>query len=174
MRQNKILIVDGYNVINDWDKLGLAARDDLAAARSMLIEQLSEYGAFTGTSVIVVFDAYKHRGQMERKESIHGVEVFYTKLHQTADSFIEKRTAELAASRRNSVSVATSDGAEQQIVLGKGASRISSRELLLEVERIHDKLKQRIEKGEGRKSFLEDALDPEVYEALEKWREKKD
>lgn len=172
MKQKRILIVDGYNVINDWKKLSAAGMENLESAREMLIEELSEYGAFTGTEIELVFDAYKNRNRMERRQVINNVSVFYTKVHQTADSYIEKRTAELTQSRKNIVTVATSDGAEQQFILGKGASRISSRELRLEMDRAKRKIASKIKGGEKAKSFLSDSLDREILDALGKWGKK--
>lgn len=168
------LLVDGYNVVNDWEHLKAAAADNLQTARDMLVETLAEYAAFTGTRVLVVFDAYRNREAMERRLFVDGVEVFFTKRHQTADAFIEKRAADLAKSPRNSVLVATSDGTEQRMVLGKGASRISSRELLIEVTRIRGRLKNSLQSGGGDKTVLGDRLDGEVFRALEKWLKKED
>ncbi|HKL10232.1 MAG TPA: NYN domain-containing protein [Clostridia bacterium] len=172
MNQNRILIVDGYNVINDWKKLIDAGMENLESARDMLIEELSEYGAFTGTSIEIVFDAYRNKSRMARRQVFDNVSVFYTKIHQTADSYIEKRTAELTVSRKNIVIVATSDGAEQQFILGKGASRMSSRELRLEMDRAKRKIALKIDEKEKAKSFLSDSLDREILDALGKWGKK--
>jgi predicted RNA-binding protein with PIN domain len=172
MKQKEILIVDGYNVINDWEKLSAVGAKNLETARDMLVEELSEYGSFTGISIEIVFDAYRNKSRIERKQVIDNVQVFYTKIHQTADSYIEKRTAELTISRKNVVFVATSDGAEQQFILGKGASRISSRELRLEIDRTKKKLNSKIEKTERTASSIGDLLDREIIDALEKWVEK--
>jgi len=172
MKQNRILIVDGYNVINDWKKFSAFGMENLAAAREILIEELSEYGAFTGTSIEVVFDAYRNKNPMARKHVFDNVSVFYTKVHQTADSYIEKRTAELTVSRKNIVMVATSDGAEQQFILGKGASRISSRELRLEMDRAKRKISSKINKKVNDKSFISDSLDREILDVLGEWGKK--
>jgi hypothetical protein len=172
MKQKEILIVDGYNVINDWKKLSLIGADNLGTARDMLVEELSEYGSFTGISIEIVFDAYRNKSRLERKQLVDNVQVFYTKIHQTADSYIEKRTAELTSSRKNIVFVATSDGAEQQFILGKGASRISSRELRLEIDRMKKKLDSKIEKTEKTTSSIGDVLDREIVDALGKWVKK--
>ena len=172
MNQKRILIVDGYNVINDWEKLSVVGSYNLGTARDMLIEELSEYGFFTGTSIEIVFDAYRNKSRIERRQLVDNVEVFYTKIHQMADSYIEKRTAELTSSRKNVVFVATSDGAEQQFILGKGASRISSRELKLEIDRMKKKLNLKIKKTERTGSSIGDVLDKKIVDALGKWREK--
>ena len=57
-----ILLVDGYNIIGAWPELRELKERDLAAARDRLIEQMAEYQAFTGSRVIIVFDAYYVQG----------------------------------------------------------------------------------------------------------------
>jgi len=166
------LIVDGYNVINDWKKLSRIGAENLETARNMLIEELSEYSSFTGTSVEIVFDAYRNKSKTSRSLIIDNVKIFYTKIHQTADTYIEKRTAELTKSRKNIVFVATSDGAEQQFIMGKGAARISSRELRIEIDRTKKKLNREIGKSKTTKDSIGDTLDKEIIDALGKWREK--
>lgn len=56
------------------------------------------------------------------------ITIVYTREHQTADSYIEKFITSL--SKYDDVKVATNDYAEQQMILGKGATRMSARELV--------------------------------------------
>ncbi|MTI94249.1 MAG: NYN domain-containing protein [Firmicutes bacterium] len=127
------LIVDGYNVIGSWPELKALQKTALAEARDRLVEMLLEYRAYTGEHVVVVFDAYRSKGAGSQ-ESWPGLDVYYTEYGQTADSLIEKLTAGLTD--RNQVAVVTSDWAQQQIVMGKGARRWSSREFYLEYKRV--------------------------------------
>ena len=73
----------------------------------------------------IVFDAYNIKSCKEKIEKRKNITIVYTKEYQTADSYIEKFIGSL--SKYDDVKVATNDYAEQQIVLGKGASRITSR-----------------------------------------------
>ena len=82
--------------------------------------------------VIVVFDAYKVKGNPGSVTKYHNIHVVYTKEAETADSYIEKATYEIA--REHRVRVATSDGAEQLIILGHGALRVPARIFKQEVE----------------------------------------
>jgi len=126
------LLVDGYNVIFAWDELAALARRDIACARAALTEILANYRAFRGCEAILVFDAYKVKGNPGSGETIDGVRVVYTKEAQTADAYIERATYELRKERR--VRVATSDNLEQLIILGHGAERISADAFHAEVE----------------------------------------
>ena len=126
------LLVDGYNIIFAWDELQRLAAQDIAAARGALIDILANYQGFRKCRVIVVFDAYKVKGNPGSVQTVHGIKVVYTKEAETADTYIERATYELRRERR--VRVATSDGPEQVIILGHGALRVSARAFRAEVE----------------------------------------
>ena len=126
------LLVDGYNIIFAWEKLNKLAKDSLDLARTELINILCNYQGFKRNEVIVVFDAYKVKGNKGEVEKTGGISVVYTKEAETADMYIEKATRKLGG--KHKVRVATSDRLEQLIILGSGAIRISATEFLKEVE----------------------------------------
>lgn len=64
--------------------------------------------------------------------------VVFTKEGETADNFIEKSIDKIG--RKTEVCVVTSDSLEQQIVFQRGATRMSSKELYFEVEKINQKI----------------------------------
>ena len=130
--QEEYLLVDGYNIIFAWDELSDLAGADLNAARCRLTDILCNYQAFRKMHLILVFDAYRVKGNPGSVERHHNIDVVYTKEAETADQYIEKVTHEM--SRKNHrVRVATSDGLEQIIIMGAGAIRVSARELLEEI-----------------------------------------
>ncbi len=132
-RGPEFLLVDGYNIIFSWDDLAKLARESMDAARARLINILCNYQGFRNCSVILVFDAYKVKG--DREVETHGnISVVYTKTAETADMYIEKTAQKLSAENR--VRVATSDGTEQIIILGSGAIRVSAREFRMEVDEV--------------------------------------
>lgn len=124
------LLVDGYNVIFSWDHLHTLANDDIGAAREALINVLCNYQGYRQCEVILVYDAYKVPGGRET-EDVGGIHIVYTKQAETADTYIEKVSRQLAKKHR--VRVVTSDALEQLIILGGGALRVSSREFQEEV-----------------------------------------
>ena len=130
--QPEYLLVDGYNIIFAWDELKAVAQDSLDAARQQLMDILSNYQGFRKCEVILVFDAYRVPRGVGEVSRYHNIYVVYTKEAETADAYIEKVTYELAKQYR--VRVATSDGAEQLIILGHGALRISASTFKQEVE----------------------------------------
>ncbi|QXM07293.1 NYN domain-containing protein [Crassaminicella indica] len=167
---NQFLLVDGYNVINAWPHLKEVGKVNLEEARDALVQELVDYKHYTGYSVIVVFDAHYVKGSDVKRFFTKGVEVVFTKEHQTADSYIEKKVEELMKDRKNSVMVATSDWAEQQVVLGSGAIRISARELKIELDKIIKKIHKKAAASKQIRSTIEDRIGKDIVEKLEKWR----
>ncbi len=138
------LLVDGYNIIFSWDELKELAKDNLDLARGRLIDILCNYQGFRQCELIVVFDAYRVKGNHREIERVNNISVVYTKEAETADMYIEKTTHELAKDHR--VRVATSDGTEQLIILGSGAYRISAAEFHEEVKAVEKAIKEIIDK----------------------------
>lgn len=126
------LLVDGYNVIFSWDSLREISKDNVDGARNALINILCNYQGYKKCEVILVFDAYKGKGNSREIEKINNISIVYTKEAETADMYIEKVTHRLAKEHR--VRVVTSDALEQLIILSNGALRVSSREFLQEVK----------------------------------------
>ena len=120
------LLVDGYNIIFSWDDLKKIAEENLDAARAELIHRMCNYQGYEGCELILVFDAYKVKGKHREVEKYCNINIVYTKESETADAYIERVTHTLSKDHR--VRVATSDGAEQIIILGNGAMRISAAE----------------------------------------------
>ena len=125
------VLVDGYNVIFSWDELKKAAQTNLDAARNTLINILCNYQGYRKCELILVFDAYKVKGNVREVERVGNISIVYTKEAETADMYIEKVSNTLAKKHR--VRVVTSDGMEQLIILGNGALRVSSKAFLDEV-----------------------------------------
>ncbi len=126
------LLVDGYNIIHAWDELKELAKTSMDAARKALMDLLSNYQGFRKCELILVFDAYRVKGNPGSVAKYHDIHVVYTKEAETADNYIEKVTYEIG--RKHRVRVATSDGVEQLIILGHGALRVSARAFRQEIE----------------------------------------
>lgn len=134
------LLVDGYNVIFAWDELRRLAEGSLDAARRRLMDILCNYAGYRRCVPILVFDAYKVRGGTREVERYHNLYVVYTREAETADMYIERATHELAKERRTRV--VSSDGAEQVIVLGHGALRVSARAFAEEVAAVEKEIRE--------------------------------
>ena len=135
----KYTLIDGYNVIFADDELKSLANDDLHAARTKLLDIVADYQGYVGDTVIVVFDAWRKKGGTGSSEKYGDVYVEFTKEAQTADAYIERAVHQLMPNAR--ITVVTSDAAEQVIVSGSGAYRMSSREFFKEYDRIRGEAK---------------------------------
>lgn len=133
------LLVDGYNLIFAWEELSALAKQSLDAARTRLADILCNYQGYKKCVVILVFDAYRVPGSSGAIEQYHNIHIVYTKEAETADMYIERVTHEIGKQRR--VRVVTSDGAEQIIILGHGALRVSSRLFQQEVEEVEREIR---------------------------------
>ncbi len=133
------LLVDGYNVIFSWDSLKELAKDNIDGARNTLINILCNYQGYKKCEVILVFDAYKVKGNAREVEKINNINIVYTKEAETADMYIEKVSHKLA--KNNKVRVVTSDALEQLIILEGGALRVSSNEFFFEIQKAEEDIR---------------------------------
>lgn len=168
-RLPEYLLVDGYNVIFAWDELKELAKDSIEAARDRLMDILCNYQGYKKCTVILVFDAYRVEGPYLEIQKYHNIHVVFTKEAETADQYIEKVVHEVA--RKYRVTVVTSDGVEQVVTVGQGASLISSREFYEEVEIMKKELREEyLERHQGGKNYLFDHMDEELVKRMEKIR----
>ncbi|WP_243388375.1 NYN domain-containing protein [Bacillus kexueae] len=163
-----ILLVDGYNIIGAWPELQALKQDNLEHARDLLVEKMSEYQAYTGFQVIIVFDAHLVKG-IEKKLKSSRVEIIFTRENETADERIEKLVKTML-SVKNKIYVATSDYTEQWTIFSQGALRKSARELLIEMETIEEGIKRRVKKTQENRPYSKIKLSEDVAAQFEKWR----
>ena len=162
--QMEYLLVDGYNIIFAWERMEKIARENLDAARARLIDLLCSYQGYAGMELILVFDAYKVKGNPGTVERVHNITVVYTREAETADMYIEKAAYRLSKERR--VRVATSDRLEQLIILGNGAIRVSAKEFYEEVEAAERAIRSLLEKRSPGVAAIGQAAGPEQERAL--------
>jgi len=166
---NEYLVVDGYNIIGAWPQLVKLKDINLEEARDQLIHMLADYQAFTGIQVCVVFDAY-HIPGLGGKYEQSKLRIVYTKEKETADELIESLVSEMIG-RRKRVYVATSDMTEQNVIFGKGALRLSARELLEKIKENDQELQRKLNEGSTpARNSVDNNLSKELKQLFEKWR----
>jgi len=163
-----VLLVDGYNIIGDWDELKALRETDLDQARQLLIEKMAEYQSYRGMRVIVVYDAYDVKGP-ESKNTQYNIEIIYTKEKETADQCIE-RLVKKYKNVKTKVYVATSDFAEQRTIFQQGAYRKSARELAIEMDQIEKEISDDLKSFESKKQTRSLPLNQEILAHFEKMR----
>ena len=168
-KPEEYLLVDGYNIIFAWEDLRKLSETNMAGARGRLADILCNYQGWKKCTLILVFDAYKVEGNPGEVLKYHNIHIVYTKEAETADQYIEKTVRRIA--RSGDVTVATSDGLEQVIILGQGGRRMSAAGLREEVETAMKEIRQgHLGRNPGGKNYLFDYLDEADAEELEKVR----
>lgn len=163
------LLVDGYNIIFSWEELKELSERDIGAARGKLADILSNYQGFRKCTLILVYDAYKVEGNPGEVMKYHNIYIVYTKEAETADQYIEKTVRRIA--KNADVTVATSDGLEQVIIMGQGAHRMSAPGLKEEVELALKELRgEHLGRQVNLKNYILDYLDEETAKQMEEIR----
>lgn len=163
-----LLIVDGYNVIGAW-KDAEKHRWSMDESRDRLMHLLQDYSGYTGEEVVLVFDGYQSDKRLTTEEKQGDLLLVFTKHGETADAYIERLVAQKPKYRQ--ARVATNDGAEQAMVLGSGATRMTARELLRELRQMRQAgFSEHASSRTLHKSSLASRLPRDVQEALERLR----
>ena len=131
-KKPEFIIVDGYNLIFEWDELKKLAADRLDLARGRLMDMLSNYCGFTKAKLVLVFDGFRTPGNPGSREDYHNINVAFTKDGETGDAYIERLADEIG--KNYSVRVVTSDNLIRLSALRSGVLRCSSGEFKNEVE----------------------------------------
>lgn len=164
--RHKYLLVDGYNIIFAWEELNELAKADLHSARTKLMDILCNYQGFTKVTLILVFDAYKVEGGQGSVSKYRNIHVVYTKEAETADQYIEKTVHEIG--RKYDVTVATSDGLEQVIIMGQGAKRLSASELKADIEEKQQQMrKEHLNRNPQMTNYLLENASDEIHAMVE-------
>ena len=167
--RQEYLLVDGYNIIFSWEELRELSEKDIGAARGKLADILSNYQGYRKCTLILVYDVYKVEGNPGEVMKYDNIYIVYTKEAETADQYIEKTVRRIA--KDAAVTVATSDGLEQVIILGQGANRMSAPGLKEEIERTLAEVRgEHLGKKGSVGNYLFDYLDEETAEEMEKVR----
>ena len=142
-KREECMIVDGYNIIFAWPQLKELAARNMDSARDKLKDILSNYQGYKGCRMVIVFDAYRSKGNPGKSEKFHEIEVVYTRTDETADTYIERMVHQIV--EKYQITVVTNDGLEQLTVLGQGASRMSARSLQEEIERVEGEIRENMD-----------------------------
>lgn len=170
VKKEEYLLVDGYNVIFAWEELKELAERSLDGARGKLMDILCNYQAIKKVSLIVVFDAYRLEGHPTEISDYHNIHVVFTKEAETADQYIEKFAHE--NSHKYDVTVATSDGLEQIIIIGEGCKLISSRELQEEIQRASGRIMEDFQSSNSKeKNSFSDNLSLRASQEMDAFKE---
>ena len=119
------IIIDGYNLIRQSDRLRAFDRRSLEEGRNALIQFLAPYKRAKGHAITVVFDAWDGGSPLEERDRQAGIEMVYSRRGRKADdvikAMVEKRTGVETL-------VVSSDRDVADYALHRGVSALSSPE----------------------------------------------
>jgi predicted RNA-binding protein with PIN domain len=165
------LIVDGYNIIFAWPELSALKDMNLQDARELLIATLADYAAMTRQKVTVVFDSHRRPDADASQQEVSGIQVIYSGRKISADHVIERLLFE--AKSTDEVTVATSDGLQRDLALGRQIKTVSALTLKGQVDAVLSRRDQQMGDSRARSDIsrrLEDRLDAKTRERLERLR----
>ena len=144
IKQESLVIIDGYNLIYAWDSLKEVADYSLEKAREELMDILSNYVAFTKENLVLVFDAYLVKEGIGSDFKRDGYRVVFTKENQTADAFIEKMMHDLGPNYK--IRVVTGDRLVQFAAVHSGISRMTVKEFVDELITVGNEITDFVQK----------------------------
>ena len=144
IKQESMIIIDGYNLIYAWEPLKEIADFSLEKAREELMDILSNYVAFTKENLVLVFDAYLVDEGVGADFMHDNYRVVFTKQNQTADAFIEKMMHDLGPNYK--IRVVTGDRLVQFAAVHSGISRMTVKEFVDEITLIGNEITDFIKK----------------------------
>ena len=127
---SEFLLVDGNNVIHAWPDLLKLHHQRGGLAHEELCRRLATLYDATGERVVVVFDG--RGGKLQEDRETVGLQIIYTDGDRTADDVIERLATKYAATY--SLTVATNDVPEQDLVVAVGGFAISVDSLRSRIE----------------------------------------
>lgn len=176
MKREKVLIVDGFNVLRSGSRYKNVSldmpdyeHDWLNRAREMLIDDVVHF-AGRDWDATIVFDGGGNVESIGEQQTIGGVKVMFSPAGTSADSVIEK-LAHQARDHGREVFVVTSDATVQDTVFGSGVDRMSAEGFSIELDRYrHDAaLDETIQVAQKR--TVAGRIDPETLEKLKALRD---
>ena len=174
--RNKLLIVDGYNVLRSGSRyIHLRENPDytddvLNVSREALIDDVIAYMGRDYADGVIVFDGGGNEFNSGEEQRVGCVRIVFSPAGSSADRVIEK-LAHDARVRGWEVMVVTSDATVQDTVFGGGVDRMSSNGFSQEVERLRDEIALDEHPKPARKATVADRIDADTLAKLKAIRD---
>lgn len=175
-KRNKLLIVDGYNVLRSGERyrdiVGPQpdyADDAFNRARETLINDVVSFAGHDWRAIIV-FDAGDNIYSTGVQETVGGVRIMFSPTGTSADKVIEK-LAHDARERKVETLVVTSDATIQDTVFGGGVDRMSANGFSHEIDGYYSEARLDETPKVAEKRTLYDRLSADQKEKLRALRD---
>ena len=118
------IIIDGYNLIRQSDRLSRLDRSDIQAGREALLADLVAYKKLKAHRITVVFDGTGAPPFSNQRDNHRGISVAFSRNGETADAVIKR----MARKEKEKALVVSSDHDIVNSATGSGAATISAPE----------------------------------------------
>ena len=176
-KRNKLLIVDGYNVLRSGQRyVHMRRQDDYTVEKYNNVREalISDVAAFAGSEyrAIIVFDGADNPESAGKTQRVGGIKIMFSPFGSSADKVIEK-LAHDAREQHVEVMVVTSDASIQGAVFGGGVDRMSANGFSLEMDDLSEDARIDSTTQVSQKNTVADRLNPDVLAKLQALRDGK-
>ncbi|MFR7746627.1 MAG: NYN domain-containing protein [Eggerthellaceae bacterium] len=176
-KRNKLLIVDGYNVLRSGQRyVHMRRQDDYTVEKYNNVREalISDVAAFAGSEyrAIIVFDGADNPESAGKTQRVGGIKIMFSPFGSSADKVIEK-LAHDAREQHVEVMVVTSDASIQDAVFGGGVDRMSANGFSLEMDDLSEDARIDSTTQVSQKNTVADRLNPDVLAKLQALRDGK-
>lgn len=176
VNRNKMLIVDGYNVLRSGSRYRTMRNDPdytddvLNRPREALLHDVIGFAGRDFSEAVIVFDGASNVFSDGSSETLGGVRIVFSPAGSSADKVIEK-LAHDARERGVETLVVTSDATIQDTVFGGGVDRMSAEGFSREAELLDEETKLDEMPVAARKNTVAERIDPETLARLKRLRD---
>jgi predicted RNA-binding protein with PIN domain len=134
-----LILIDGYNLINQLPELLKAGRNSIDFARSQLLAMVEAYCDFNNAEGIIVYDGKQNSRTVEG----HNPVIVFSKAGETADTVIESLIYKLED--KKIARVVTDDRQISNMITGMGAFTMSTGLFEIEAKQALEAIRREIE-----------------------------
>lgn len=174
--RNKLLIVDGYNVLRSGSRYRALREnpdytdDVLNKSRETLLKDVIAFAGRDFKDAVIVYDGGGNDFSDGKAEVLGGVRIVFSPAGSSADKVIEK-LAHDARERCVETLVVTSDATIQDTVFGGGVDRMSADGFSREAELLDEETRLDESPAVAQKNTVAGRLDPETMRKLKALRD---
>jgi len=125
------IVIDGYNLIRQSQRLKRLDYQDIQLGRQGLLEELAHYKKRKHHRLTVVFDGAKAPVFTQQQDRIKGIEIQFSRMGESADTVIKR----IAAKEKEKALIVSSDRDIIDYAISQGAAVIGSQDFSEKIER---------------------------------------
>jgi len=142
----ELIIIDGYNIIDNWPELAQTKNHSLEGSREQLCRILANYASYSGNTVWVAFSGQFSGHARAGEETIEGVRAFYSPTGQGTINLLQKLAKQ--AGSKNQVRVVTNSRVKARNLFDEEISITSGSSFQKELAEAQRQMSESVDSGE--------------------------